>query len=61
MKYPVCRGAPAPDMPDGAARWSPLADAITASLGNLPQAFAHAGVLECAVTLSSDVRLGTAS
>jgi GH15 family glucan-1,4-alpha-glucosidase len=28
--------------------------------GNLPQAFVHAGVLECAVTLSNDVRLGTA-
>jgi GH15 family glucan-1,4-alpha-glucosidase len=28
--------------------------------GNLPQAFVHAGVLECAVTLSTDVRLGTA-
>src|ERR1700733_623311 len=28
--------------------------------GNLPQAFVHAGVLECAVTLSRDVRLGTA-
>jgi hypothetical protein len=27
--------------------------------GNLPQAFVHAGVLECAVTLSRDVRLGT--
>jgi alpha,alpha-trehalase len=26
--------------------------------GNLPQAFVHAGVLECAVTLSRDVRLG---
>jgi GH15 family glucan-1,4-alpha-glucosidase len=26
--------------------------------GNLPQAFAHAGVLECAVTLSPDVQLG---
>jgi GH15 family glucan-1,4-alpha-glucosidase len=26
--------------------------------GNLPQAFVHAGVLECAVTLSPDVRLG---
>ena len=25
--------------------------------GNLPQAFVHAGVLECAVTLSRDVRL----
>jgi GH15 family glucan-1,4-alpha-glucosidase len=28
--------------------------------GNLPQAFVHAGVLECAATLSRDVRLGTA-
>ena len=28
--------------------------------GNLPQAFVHAGMLECAVTLSRDVRLGTA-
>ena len=28
--------------------------------GNLPQAFVHAGVLECAVTLSRDVRLGAA-
>jgi GH15 family glucan-1,4-alpha-glucosidase len=28
--------------------------------GNVPQAFVHAGVLECAVTLSRDVRLGTA-
>jgi GH15 family glucan-1,4-alpha-glucosidase len=28
--------------------------------GNLPQAFVHAGVLECAVTLSRDLRLGTA-
>jgi GH15 family glucan-1,4-alpha-glucosidase len=28
--------------------------------GNLPQAFVHAGVLECAVTLSRDVRLGGA-
>jgi GH15 family glucan-1,4-alpha-glucosidase len=28
--------------------------------GNLPQAFVHAGMLECAVTLSSDVRLGSA-
>jgi hypothetical protein len=28
--------------------------------GNLPQAFVHAGVLKCAVTLSRDVRLGTA-
>jgi GH15 family glucan-1,4-alpha-glucosidase len=27
--------------------------------GNLPQAFVHAGVLECAVTLSGDVRLGS--
>ena len=26
--------------------------------GNLPQAFVHAGVLECAVTLSPDVQLG---
>ena len=26
--------------------------------GNLPQAFVHAGMLECAVTLSRDVRLG---
>ncbi|HSZ40169.1 MAG TPA: glycoside hydrolase family 15 protein [Trebonia sp.] len=26
--------------------------------GNLPQAFVHAGLLECAVTLSRDVRLG---
>jgi GH15 family glucan-1,4-alpha-glucosidase len=26
--------------------------------GNVPQAFVHAGVLECAVTLSRDVRLG---
>jgi GH15 family glucan-1,4-alpha-glucosidase len=28
--------------------------------GNLPQAFVHAGMLECAVTLSGDVRLGSA-
>ena len=28
--------------------------------GNLPQAFVHAGMLECAVTLSRDVRLGEA-
>jgi GH15 family glucan-1,4-alpha-glucosidase len=28
--------------------------------GNLPQAFVHAGMLECAVTLSRDVRLGAA-
>jgi GH15 family glucan-1,4-alpha-glucosidase len=28
--------------------------------GNLPQAFVHAGMLECAVTLSRDVRLGGA-
>jgi alpha,alpha-trehalase len=28
--------------------------------GNLPQAFVHAGLLECAVTLSRDVRLGNA-
>jgi GH15 family glucan-1,4-alpha-glucosidase len=28
--------------------------------GNLPQAFVHAGLLECAVTLSRDVRLGSA-
>ncbi len=28
--------------------------------GNLPQAFVHAGVLECAVTLSRDVQLGGA-
>ncbi|HEY3883114.1 MAG TPA: glycoside hydrolase family 15 protein [Trebonia sp.] len=28
--------------------------------GNLPQAFVHAGTLECAVTLSRDVRLGSA-
>ena len=28
--------------------------------GNLPQAFVHAGMLECAVTLSRDVRLGSA-
>jgi GH15 family glucan-1,4-alpha-glucosidase len=27
--------------------------------GNLPQAFVHAGMLECAVTLSRDVRLGS--
>jgi GH15 family glucan-1,4-alpha-glucosidase len=27
--------------------------------GNLPQAFVHAGMLECAVTLSGDVRLGS--
>jgi GH15 family glucan-1,4-alpha-glucosidase len=27
--------------------------------GNLPQAFVHAGLLECAVTLSRDVRLGS--
>ena len=27
--------------------------------GNLPQAFVHAAMLECAVTLSRDVRLGT--
>ncbi len=27
--------------------------------GNLPQAFVHAGLLECAVTLSADVRLGS--
>jgi alpha,alpha-trehalase len=27
--------------------------------GNLPQAFVHAGMLECAVTLSPDVRLGS--
>jgi GH15 family glucan-1,4-alpha-glucosidase len=26
--------------------------------GNLPQAFVHAAVLECAVALSDDVRLG---
>ena len=26
--------------------------------GNLPQAFLHAGLLECAVRLSPDVRLG---
>ena len=26
--------------------------------GNLPQAFVHAGMLECAVTLSKDVKLG---
>jgi hypothetical protein len=26
--------------------------------GNLPQAFVHAAMLECAVTLSRDVRLG---
>jgi len=26
--------------------------------GNLPQAFVHAAVLECAVALSRDVRLG---
>jgi GH15 family glucan-1,4-alpha-glucosidase len=26
--------------------------------GNLPQAFVHAALLECAVTLSRDVRLG---
>ena len=26
--------------------------------GNLPQAFVHAGLLECAVTLSRDVSLG---
>jgi len=26
--------------------------------GNLPQAFVHAGLLECAVTLSRDVHLG---
>ena len=29
--------------------------------GNLPQAFVHAGLLECAVTLSRDVDLGGAS
>ena len=29
--------------------------------GNLPQAFVHAGMLECAVTLSRDVRLGGAA
>jgi GH15 family glucan-1,4-alpha-glucosidase len=28
--------------------------------GNLPQAFVHAAMLECAVTLSGDVRLGSA-
>jgi GH15 family glucan-1,4-alpha-glucosidase len=28
--------------------------------GNLPQAFVHAGMLECAVTLSRDVELGSA-
>jgi hypothetical protein len=28
------------------------------SRGNLPQAFVHARMLECAVTLSRDVRLG---
>jgi alpha,alpha-trehalase len=28
--------------------------------GNLPQAFVHAGLLECAVTLSRDVKLGSA-
>ena len=28
--------------------------------GNLPQAFVHAGMLECAVTLSRDARLGGA-
>ena len=28
--------------------------------GNMPQAFVHAGLLECAVTLSRDVPLGTA-
>jgi GH15 family glucan-1,4-alpha-glucosidase len=28
--------------------------------GNLPQAFVHAGMLECAVLLSRDVRLGSA-
>ncbi|HEX4092765.1 MAG TPA: glycoside hydrolase family 15 protein [Trebonia sp.] len=28
--------------------------------GNMPQAFVHAGLLECAVTLSRDVRLGRA-
>jgi GH15 family glucan-1,4-alpha-glucosidase len=28
--------------------------------GNLPQAFVHAAMLECAVTLSRDVRLGSA-
>ncbi|HEX4288184.1 MAG TPA: glycoside hydrolase family 15 protein, partial [Trebonia sp.] len=28
--------------------------------GNMPQAFVHAGLLECAVTLSRDVQLGTA-
>jgi len=28
--------------------------------GNLPQAFVHAGMLECAVTLSRDIRLGGA-
>jgi hypothetical protein len=27
--------------------------------GNLPQAFVHAGMLECTVTLSRDVRLGS--
>ena len=27
--------------------------------GNLPQAFVHAGLLECAVRLSPDIRLGT--
>ena len=27
--------------------------------GNLPQAFVHAAMLECAVTLSPDVNLGT--
>jgi GH15 family glucan-1,4-alpha-glucosidase len=29
--------------------------------GNLPQAFVHAAMLECAVTLSRDVRLGGAA
>jgi len=31
---------------------------MTQQRGNLPEAFVHAAVLECAVTLSRDVRLG---
>jgi alpha,alpha-trehalase len=59
----VTQGPPGGHGHRQAARWSALADSILASVhqrqlrGNLPQAFVHAGMLECAARLSAATRV----